>query len=76
MILICIVQLIFLEQLIRKLTSKCGTPIYYPPEIVLGQPYDYGVDLWCLGCVSFEMLVGEHPFDVRKKVPTEERILK
>lgn len=45
----------------RRKTS-CGTPEYFPPEIVSRQMYDTTADLWCLGIFAFEMLVGKTPF--------------
>jgi serine/threonine protein kinase len=35
---------------------------YYAPEQLLGKPYDQRVDLFALGIVLYQMLVGEHPF--------------
>eukprot|EP00796_Vickermania_ingenoplastis_P008371 gene8371-5860_t len=40
----------------------CGTPEYFPPEIVHRQPYDCSADLWCLGVFCYELLVGRTPF--------------
>lgn len=45
----------------RRKTS-CGTPEYFPPEIVARQMYDTSADLWCLGVFAYEMLVGKTPF--------------
>eukprot|EP00759_Apiculatamorpha_spiralis_P007233 PhF_6_TR14256/c0_g1_i1/m.22894/K11481/AURKA; aurora kinase A len=40
----------------------CGTPEYFPPEIVDHGPYNGSADLWCLGIFCYEMLVGRTPF--------------
>ncbi|CUG87411.1 protein kinase, putative [Bodo saltans] len=45
----------------RRKTS-CGTPEYFPPELIARQVYDTTADLWCLGIFAFEMLVGKTPF--------------
>ncbi len=39
-----------------------GTPAYLPPEIVLGAPLSFSSDLYSLGVVGYELLVGENPF--------------
>lgn len=49
------------DPLNRRKTS-CGTPEYFPPEIVRRQTYDCSADLWCLGIFCFELLVGSTPF--------------
>ncbi|KAK2703655.1 serine/threonine-protein kinase ULK2-like [Artemia franciscana] len=41
-------------------TSRVGTPGYMAPEIACG-PYDAKVDLWSLGVIMYEMVIG--PFD-------------
>jgi len=40
----------------------CGTPDYIAPELVLGVKYDKSVDLWALGVLAYELLVGNAPF--------------
>lgn len=39
-----------------------GTMPYTAPEEILGQPRDHLVDVYSLGCVLYEMLVGTPPF--------------
>ena len=36
--------------------------MYIAPEILLKQPYERFVDIWSLGCLVYELLVGESPF--------------
>lgn len=56
--------------------TMCGTIDYLPPEIILRKTYDYKVDLWCLGVLTYEFLVGRPPFESRDVQNTYNRILK
>jgi aurora kinase len=42
--------------------TYCGTFDYAAPEILEGVEYDLSVDLWCLGVLTYELLVGKAPF--------------
>ncbi|XP_069684130.1 serine/threonine-protein kinase fused isoform X2 [Periplaneta americana] len=44
------------------LTSIKGTPLYMAPELIEEKPYDHNADLWSLGCIVYELLVGTPPF--------------
>ena len=43
----------------------CGTPGYIAPECFLGDPYTPRADLFALGLIIYEALVGKHPFQGR-----------
>ena len=46
------------------LKTKCGSPSYASPEIVMGQLYDgFKVDIWCCGIILYAMLCGYLPFE-------------
>ncbi|RLV93941.1 Serine/threonine-protein kinase psk1 [Spathaspora sp. JA1] len=42
--------------------SMTGTAQYMAPEVLQGEPYDYSVDWWSLGCVAFDLLTGSPPY--------------
>uniref|UniRef100_A0A0N5BIZ4 Serine/threonine-protein kinase PLK n=1 Tax=Strongyloides papillosus TaxID=174720 RepID=A0A0N5BIZ4_STREA len=47
----------------EKITQTCGTPNYTSPEVLSGEGYSFGVDVWGLGCILYTLLVGKIPFD-------------
>ena len=42
-----------------------GTPYYFSPEICEGRPYNEKSDIWALGCILYEMISFNHPFQAK-----------
>ncbi|CAI5986776.1 unnamed protein product [Closterium sp. NIES-64] len=42
--------------------TLCGSPLYMAPEILQCQRYDAKADLWSVGAILFELVVGRPPF--------------
>jgi len=40
----------------------CGTPEYMAPELFMFLPHSEAVDMWALGCLLYELLIGRTPF--------------
>jgi len=43
----------------------CGTPLYSSPELLKKVGYSYKVDIWAIGIICFELLMGRTPFHSR-----------
>jgi serine/threonine protein kinase len=46
----------------RKTVS--GSPLYYSPEVVLETEYDEKIDIWAIGMMTYECLLGKIPFRI------------
>ncbi|KAK6456055.1 ribosomal protein S6 kinase [Scheffersomyces xylosifermentans] len=55
--------------------SMTGTAQYMAPEVIKGEPYDYSVDWWSLGCVAFDLLTGSPPFTGNNNKKIMDKIL-
>ncbi|CAM0884449.1 unnamed protein product [Alopecurus aequalis] len=61
----------------RPMTSQVITLWYRPPELLLGAThYSVGVDLWSVGCVFAELLLGEPIFPGRTEVEQLHKVFK
>lgn len=54
--------------------TLCGTLDYLPPEMVEGREHDEMVDVWSLGVLLYEFLVGSPPFEAEGHRATYSRI--
>lgn len=41
----------------------CGTMDYLPPEMICGEAHNTMVDVWSIGVLCYEFLVGRPPFE-------------
>ena len=46
----------------RKTVS--GSPLYYSPEVVQETEYNEKVDIWSIGMMTYECLIGKIPFKI------------
>lgn len=46
----------------KGLTTKCGTPAFVAPEVLIGKPYREHVDMWSIGCLLYMLVGGYQPF--------------
>ncbi|KAI4817027.1 hypothetical protein KUCAC02_009316 [Chaenocephalus aceratus] len=42
--------------------TLCGSPMYMAPEVIMSQTYDAKADLWSIGTIVFQCLIGKAPF--------------
>eukprot|EP01033_Poteriospumella_lacustris_P010921 gene10921-7768_t len=54
--------------------TLCGTLDYLPPEMVEGREHDATADIWSLGVLTYEFLVGSPPFEAEGYRATYRRI--
>jgi serine/threonine-protein kinase len=47
---------------LTQMGFKVGTPYYMAPEHIRGQPIDNRADLYALGVMMYEMVIGKRPF--------------
>ncbi|XP_068205911.1 serine/threonine-protein kinase unc-51 isoform X3 [Palaemon carinicauda] len=45
--------------------TLCGSPMYMAPEVIMSIQYDAKADLWSLGTIVFQCLVGKAPFQAQ-----------
>ena len=55
-------------------TTLCGTLDYLSPEMIEGHEHDEAVDIWGIGVLLYEFLVGSPPFEAPNQKDTCERI--
>lgn len=59
-----------------KRTTLCGTLDYLSPEMVQANPHTKMVDLWSLGVLCYELVVGKAPFHADNYDATYKKIMR
>jgi len=54
--------------------TLCGSPLYMAPEILNYQKYDAKADLWSVGTIAYEMIVGKPPFRAHNHIELLKKI--
>jgi serine/threonine protein kinase len=58
------------------MNTVCGTPVYWAPEIGERAGYNDQADLWSIGVIFLEMLVGRKPWEQCENRKQEGRLKK
>lgn len=62
-------------QLGQRIYQYIQSRFYRSPEVLLGIPYDLGIDMWSLGCILVEMHTGEPLFSGANEVDQMNKIV-
>ncbi|XP_075878537.1 G protein-coupled receptor kinase 6 isoform X2 [Nelusetta ayraudi] len=58
----------------QTIKGRVGTVGYMAPEVVKNERYTFSPDWWALGCLMYEMIEGQSPFQQRKKKIKREEV--
>merc|ERR1719437_192224 len=60
-----LIDLGFAKVVTSKTYTLCGTPLYIAPEVILQRGHNKNADIWSLGVLIYELVVGKTPFYTR-----------
>lgn len=64
-----------LESSFARSHEAGGTLPYMPPEVVVGKAVSPATDLYSFGVMAYEILLGQHPFDIKSQATLIGQIL-
>ncbi|KAL9229039.1 hypothetical protein vseg_004555 [Gypsophila vaccaria] len=56
--------------------TLCGSPLYMAPEIIQNQKYDAKADLWSVGAILYQLVIGKPPFNGNSQFQLFQNILR
>lgn len=56
--------------------TLCGSPLYMAPEIMQFQKYDAKADLWSVGTILYQLVIGRTPFTGNNQIQLLQNIMK
>ncbi|KAM9312800.1 G protein-coupled receptor kinase 5-like [Gastrophryne carolinensis] len=59
-----------------SIRGRVGTVGYMAPEVIKNERYTFSPDWWGLGCLIYEMIMGQSPFRARKERVKREEVEK
>jgi NIMA (never in mitosis gene a)-related kinase len=63
-----------LDSTVAHARTCVGTPYYLAPEVCQDKPYNWGSDIWSMGCVLYELCALHVPFEAESLAQLMQRI--
>ena len=55
-----------MDNTLAQANTMTGTTIYMSPERMQGKAYSFGADVWSLGIITTECVIGRYPYNIRE----------